>query len=77
MLHKYFQRLQSIYRFIISFLASKRAEVTIPDNILTELARCFATDIRAFFSIKSNQEAYEKWLQARNQQVAKDAKEED
>lgn len=77
MLYKFIQRLKSICRFIIGFLDNKRAEVTIPDNILTELARCFATDIRAFFSIKSNQEAYEKWLQARNQQVAKDVKEED
>lgn len=77
MLQKFFKHLLCLYRHAIVLLKNKRAVVTIPDNILTELARCFATDIRAFFSIKSNQEAYEKWLQATNQQVAEDAKEDD
>lgn len=77
MLHKFFQRLISTYRFIISFLTNKRAEVTIPDQILTELARCFASDIRAFFAVETNQAAYEKWLQSRNQNIAEDTKEKD
>ena len=77
MIYKFIQRLKSICRFIISFLDNKRAEVTLPDHVLTDLARCFAADIRAFFSIKANQEAYEKWLQASKQQASKDVKEED
>ena len=77
MLHNFFQHIKSIYRFISSFLDNKRAEVTLPDHVLTELARCFAADIRAFFAVETNQAAYEKWLQSRNQNIAEDTKEKD
>jgi hypothetical protein len=50
---------------IKKLLHEKRAEAQIPDHILSELARCFARDISAFFAIEENQEAYIKWLQAR------------
>lgn len=57
------------YRRIKMILHDKRAEGQIPDHILSELARCFARDIPAFFAIKENQEAYKQWLQAREQQL--------
>lgn len=77
MLYKFIQRLKSICRFIISFLDNKRAEVTLPDHVLTDLARCFAADIRAFFAVEANQAAYERWLQSRKQNIAEDTKEKD
>lgn len=49
-------------------LHNKRAEVQIPDHILADLARCFVEDIRGYFSIESNQEAYRQWLHAQEQQ---------
>lgn len=76
MIYKFIQRLKSICRFIISFLDNKRAEVTIPDQILTDLARSFVSDIRAFFAVEANQAEFEKWLQMHNHQVAEDVKEE-
>ena len=67
MLHKFFKHLISTYRFVIRFLTNKRAEVTIPDHVLTELARCFIKDIRAFFADADNQAKFERWLQMREQ----------
>ena len=58
------------YRRIKMILHDKRAEGQIPDHILSELARCFARDIPAFFADPANQEAYNKWLQVRQQQLA-------
>ena len=53
-------------------LQEKRAEAQIPDNILSDLARCFARDIPAFFAEPANQEAYKQWLQKREQQLAQE-----
>ena len=65
------------YRRIKMILHDKRAEGQIPDHILSELARCFARDIPVFFADPANQEAYIKWLQAREQQLAQAAFEKD
>ena len=74
----YFHRnLVRLYRYVRATLDNKRAECQIPDHILSELARCFARDIPAFFADPDNQEAYIKWLQAREQQLAQAASEKD
>lgn len=52
-------------------LRGKTAEIELPSHILTELARCFAKDITAFFAVAENQVAYEKWLQTRKQAMKK------
>lgn len=72
MLHKiirYLCGLKLLKLRIKKLLQEKRAEAQIPDNILADLARCFARDIPAFFGAPANQEAYIKWLQARQQQA--------
>ena len=69
--------LKLLYRRINDLLHEKRAEGQIPDDILADLARCFARDIPAFFANPDNQEAYIKWLQAREQQSAQAAPEKD
>lgn len=56
---------------VSALLRSKTAEIELPSHILTELARCFAKDITAFFAVAENQVAYEKWLQTRKQAMKK------
>ena len=64
----YFHRnLVRLYRYVRATLDNNCAEGQIPDNILAELARCFARDIPAFFADPANQEAYIKWLEGRQQ----------
>ena len=69
--------LKLLYLRFKKLLHEKRAEAQIPDNILADLARCFARDIPAFFADPVNQEAYIKWLQAQEQQLAQAASEKD
>ncbi len=64
--------LKLLYRRFKKLLQEKRAEAQIPDHILSELARCFARDIPAFFAEPANQEAYKQWLQKREQQLAQE-----
>lgn len=67
----YFHRgFKLLYLRFKKLLHEKRAEGQIPDNILSDLARCFARDIPAFFADPANQEAYKQWLQKREQQLA-------
>lgn len=74
----YFHRgLKLLYLRFKKLLHEKRAEGQIPDNILSDLARCFARDIPAFFADPANQEAYIKWLQKREQQLAQAQSEKD
>ena len=67
--------LKLLCRCVNIILRNNRAEGRIPDHILSELARCFARDIPAFFADPANQEAYKRWLQARKQQSAQAAPE--
>ena len=69
--------LRDLYRRVQTILSNNSAECQIPDDILAELARCFARDIPAFFVDPDNQEAYIKWLQAREQQLAQAVSEKD
>ena len=69
--------LMLLIRWIRILLCDKSAECQLPDHILSDLARCFARDIPAFFADPANQEAYIKWLQKREQQLAQAQSEKD
>lgn len=60
-------KLRILCRRISAIIFCKRAEIELQDHVLSDLARCFLADIRAFFAIETNQEAYKKWLQEHNQ----------
>ena len=68
MIKKFIQYIWSESLRFKTLLQSKRAEVNLPNHILAELARGFVEDIRQFFSIERNQEAYRQWLHAQEQQ---------
>ena len=75
---RYFRSsLKLLHLRLKKLLHEKRAEAQIPDHILADLARCFARDIPAFFAEPANQEAYMRWLQEREQQLAQAAAEKD
>ena len=64
-------KLRNLYRRISAILYNRRAEIELPDHVLSDLARCFTADIKAFFTVSENQAAYEKWLHEREQQATK------
>jgi len=57
--------LDDLCRRIGKLLSNKIAGIDIPDCVLSDLARCFVEDVRAFFAVDKNQTAYEKWKRER------------
>lgn len=72
MLYTIIRYLCVLYRRVQTILDNNRAEGQVPEHILADLARCFARAIPALFAESANQEAYKRWLQEREQQLAQE-----
>ena len=54
---------------VICVICNKRASARIPTRILDELARCFLSDIIAFYDTPEGRKEYEEWKVAQTQQT--------
>ena len=52
-----------------AILSDKNAKVELPDYVLSDVARIVLPDVIAFFTVKENKVAYEKWKQERDGQM--------
>ena len=50
-------------------LSDQKAKVELPGHVLSDVARSILPDIIAFFAVKENKVAYEKWKQERDRQM--------
>lgn len=60
---------------LVSILCNKRASAKIPKHILDELARCFLTDIVAYYDTPEGRKEYEAWKAAQATQTPQNAPE--
>lgn len=69
---RFFICMETLGKRAVAILRSKQASAKLPDSVLDELARCFASDIVTFYEAPESRAMYEAWKAAQSKQTAQE-----